>query len=68
MILCISFSKFSDVLPAFTRARAIGNLWSICLEVNILRREDTFEECTRVETLRSETSATVDTIPGRSFL
>ena len=27
-------SKFSDVLPAC--ARAIGNLWSICLEVNIL--------------------------------
>ena len=37
-IIClISFSKFSDVLPAFTCARAIGNLWSICLEVNILR-------------------------------
>ena len=27
-------SKFSDVLPAC--ARAVGNLWSICLEVNIL--------------------------------
>ena len=25
-----------DVLPAFTYARAIGNLWSICLGVNIL--------------------------------
>ena len=32
----ISFSKFSDVLPAFTCARAVGNLWSICLGVNIL--------------------------------
>ena len=31
------FSKFSDVLPAFNFARAIGNLWSICLGVNILR-------------------------------
>ena len=37
MICLISFSKFSDVLPAFTCARAIGNLWTICLGVNILR-------------------------------
>ena len=33
----ISFSKFSDVLPAFTCARVISSLWSICLGVNILR-------------------------------
>ena len=30
-------TKFLDVLPAFTCARAIGNLSLICLEVNILR-------------------------------
>ena len=36
MIWQISFSKFSDVVPAFTCARAIGNLWNICLRVNIL--------------------------------
>ena len=36
MICLISFSKFSYVLPAFTCARAIGNLRSISLEVNIL--------------------------------
>ena len=36
MICLISFSKFSDVLAAFASARAIGNLWSICLGVNIL--------------------------------
>ena len=35
MICLISFSKFSDVLPAFTCVRAIGNLSSICLRVNI---------------------------------
>ena len=36
-IIClISFSNFSGVLPAFTWANAIGNLWSICLGVNIL--------------------------------
>ena len=36
-IIClISFSKFSDVLPAFTCANASSNLWSICLGVNIL--------------------------------
>ena len=32
----MSFSKFSYLLPAFTCARAIGNLWSICLGVNSL--------------------------------
>ena len=31
----ISFSNFSDVLPAFTCASEIGNLWSICLGLNI---------------------------------
>ena len=36
MICLISFSKFSDVLPAFTCARAIGNFQSICLGVSIL--------------------------------
>ena len=35
MICLISFSKFSDVSPAFTCARAIGNLWCNCLGVNI---------------------------------
>ena len=39
MIYMIWFSKFSDVLPAFTFVKAICNLWSICLEVNILRLE-----------------------------
>ena len=37
-IIClISFSRFSNILPAFTCASAIGNLWSICLGGNILR-------------------------------
>ena len=27
----MSLSKFSDVLPAFTCANAVGSLWSICL-------------------------------------
>ena len=36
MIFLISFSKFSDVLLAFTCASAIGNLWSIFLGVNVL--------------------------------
>ena len=39
MIRLILFSKFSDVLLTFTYASAIGNLWSICLEVNILSSE-----------------------------
>ena len=29
----ISFNKLSELLPVFTFARAIGNLWSICLGV-----------------------------------
>ena len=39
MICLISLSKFSDVLPVFTCLKAIGNLWMMCLEVNILRLE-----------------------------
>ena len=39
MISMILFSKFSGVVPAFICARAIGNLWSTCLGVNILRLE-----------------------------
>ena len=36
IIYLISFSRVSDVLPAFTCASAIGNLWSMCLGVNTL--------------------------------
>ena len=50
MVCLISVRKFSDVLPAFTCARAIGNLRSICFGVNIL-------VCLRLETIRSETLA-----------
>ena len=39
VICLISFSKFSDALPAFTCARAVGNLWRISLRLNILRFE-----------------------------
>ena len=49
MIWRISFSKFQDVLPTFTCARAIGNLWSICLGLNILRFE--WPEILQLETL-----------------
>ena len=35
MVYLISFSNFSNVLPAFVCERAIGNLWSVCLGVNI---------------------------------
>ena len=51
-IICLFlFSKFSDVLPAFTYARAIGKFWSICLGVNILN-------CVRSKTLWSKTLVT----------
>ena len=36
-IFLISFNKFSALLPAFTGARATGNLCNNCLGVNILR-------------------------------
>ena len=36
MICLISFSKFSDVLSAFTHARTSGNFSNIFLGVNIL--------------------------------
>ena len=35
-ICLISFNKFSELLLAFTCARAIANLWSICLGVSTL--------------------------------
>ena len=44
MIWRTSFNKFSDVLPAFTRASAIGNLWNICLGANFLSCRAKFEE------------------------
>ena len=50
IIYLVSFSKFSDVLPAFTCTRAIANIWSICLGVNILI-------CLWSKTLRLETVA-----------
>ena len=53
----ISFSNFLDVLPEFTCASAIGNLWSISLWGNILRHIWS-------ETLGLETLATQVSIPG----
>ena len=42
MICLISFNKFSEVLPAFASAKAIGNLWSIYLGVKTLRPSPDF--------------------------
>ena len=50
--LCILFSKFWYVLPAFTCTSAIGILRSICLEINILIHLSS-------NTLRSQTIATL---------
>ena len=36
MIWVVEFNKFSDVLPAFTCASSIRNVWSIFLRVSIL--------------------------------
>ena len=45
-IIClISFSKFSDVFPAFNCAWAIRNLWSICLGLNIFSPFPYFALC-----------------------
>ena len=35
--------RTSDVLAAFTCAGAIGNLWSLCLEVNVVRDKNRSE-------------------------
>ena len=42
-ICFISFSKSSEVLPAFTGTSAIVNLWSLCLGVNILSPSPYFD-------------------------
>ena len=39
IIFLIIFSKFSGELLAFTCAKDFGNLWSICLGVDILKLE-----------------------------
>ena len=36
MVWPILLSKFSDVLTTFTCAKAMGDLWSICLRATIL--------------------------------
>ena len=51
VICMISFSRFSDVLTAFTYARTIGNLWNICYAANIL-------SCVWSKTLLSQNLAT----------
>ena len=58
MIFLISLSKVSDGVPAFTCARAIGNLWSICLGVKIFRpfASDIIQE----ESLNNLTTASRD--------
>ena len=43
-------SKFWDLLLAFTLARAIGSLWSICLRDNIVRLRQLEILATRVDT------------------
>ena len=44
MICLIPFSKFPDVLSAFTCAGATGNPWSICLGINIFNNVAKSEE------------------------
>ena len=46
IIFLISFSKFSDIVPAYTCARLIDNLWYICLGVIILVLENIWKTCT----------------------
>ena len=53
IIFMISFSNFSDVLPALTCESAIGNLWSICFELKILWFDwsETLLQATRADIL-----------------
>ena len=66
MICLILLNKFSDVLPAFTCASAIGNLWRICLGVNIL--SSFWSEALRLETLATwPTQSVILVSPFPSF-
>ena len=57
-IIClIIFRKFSDILPAFTCARAISNLWSICLGVSILKLE--WSETLAIRTMQAKSGGSV---------
>ena len=51
-IIClISLNTFSELLPAFTCARAIGNFWSIYLGVNILNLFPLVTSCFASDTI-----------------
>ena len=55
-ICLISFNNLSELLPVFTCVRATGNLWSICLGVNILSHVpffDFYENIPLLKALRS---------------
>ena len=54
--------SFSDLLSDFPCATAISNLWSVCLEINTLTREDKSKERERLKTL-----ATRVNLPGYFF-
>ena len=61
MICLISFSKFSVCIISFFCANAIGNLWSICLGVNILI-------CSQSETLATRAKSERSPLPFRCLL
>ena len=60
MICWISYCELSDVLPAFTCARTIENLWSNCLGVNILRFKQSGTLAMRADIIRGLHVPSVD--------
>ena len=68
MICLVSFSKFLEVLPAFTYARANGNLWNICLGVNIFNRVLSKTLATRAKSKGHKTNIPGHTFPSVAFI
>ena len=66
-ICLISFNEFSKLLPAFTYARAIGNLWIICLQVNILSPVRSFIEVDNILPVLSVSFRSLDYSDSLSF-
>ena len=56
MIWRVSFWKFLNVLPAIICASAIGNLWSICLGVNMFNHVLGSDSCLAVNRIAEKSS------------
>ena len=61
--LWFSSNNYLELLPAFTCAKVVGNLWSICLGVNILSPVPCFDLRLTSDLISAESSYNLITFP-----